>query len=108
MKNRLMMMGLVLSMVLGYTAQAVWAEGEVARREENQQDRIAQGIGSGQLTAGEAAHLEKGEQRIEKVRQKALSDGKITRAERIRLNKMQNRESRKIYRAKHNARRQKV
>ena len=36
---------------------------EVGKREENQQDRIAQGIKSGQLTAGEAAHLENNETR---------------------------------------------
>jgi hypothetical protein len=31
---------------------------EVGKQTENQQDRIAQGIKSGQWTAGEAAHLE--------------------------------------------------
>src|SRR5207244_4725489 len=31
---------------------------EVGERAENQQDRIAQGVKSGQLTAGEASHLE--------------------------------------------------
>ena len=31
---------------------------EVGKRAENQQDRIAQGIKSGQLTAGEASNLE--------------------------------------------------
>ncbi|HEY1925514.1 MAG TPA: hypothetical protein VGG58_09680, partial [Candidatus Acidoferrum sp.] len=33
--------------------------GEVGQRKENQQDRIAQGVKSGQLTAGETAKLEK-------------------------------------------------
>src|SRR5277367_3133325 len=32
--------------------------GKIADRKENQQDRIAQGVKSGQLTAGETAHLE--------------------------------------------------
>ena len=93
---------LSLSVMLGYTAQAAWAEGEVAKREDNQQDRIAQGAESGQLTAGETARLEHGEQKIEKAREKALSDGKMTKREKAKLNRMENKESRRIRRAKHN------
>ena len=37
---------------------------EVGQRAENQQDRIAQGVKSGQLTAGESAHLENNEAKI--------------------------------------------
>jgi hypothetical protein len=37
---------------------------EVGQRQENQQDRIAQGVKSGQLTAGETAHLEKNQARL--------------------------------------------
>jgi hypothetical protein len=37
---------------------------EVGKRQENQQDRIAQGVKSGQLTAGETQHLEKNQARI--------------------------------------------
>ncbi len=33
--------------------------GRIAQRKENQQDRIAQGVKSGQLTAGETARLER-------------------------------------------------
>ena len=79
----------------------VWA-GEVKAREENQQDRINQGVASGELTAKETAHLEKGEANIEAARQQALSDGKVTRKEKTRLNHAENKQSRKIYRAKHN------
>lgn len=79
----------------------VWA-GEVKAREENQQDRINQGVASGELTAKETAHLEKGEANIEAARQQALSDGKVTRKEKARLNHSENKQSRKIYRAKHN------
>src|SRR6185295_10941644 len=44
--------------VTGLTAQ------EIKERKENQQDRIAQGVKSGQLTAGETARLEAKEARL--------------------------------------------
>lgn len=80
---------------------------EVGKRAENQQDRIAQGIKSGQLTAGEAAHLEKNEARInnEVRNDRAANGGKLTAKEKAQVNRQQNRESRQIYRDKHNGRR---
>ena len=82
--------------------------GEVDRREENQQDRIAQGVKSGQLTPGETAHLEKQEQRIDNQvkAERAANGGHLTAAERRQVNREENRESRRIYAAKHNARHQ--
>jgi hypothetical protein len=81
---------------------------EVGKRAENQQDRIGQGIQSGQLTAGEAAHLESNEAKINKeVRNdRAANGGKLTPQERAQVNRQQNRTSRQIYRDKHNARHQ--
>src|ERR1700757_2667552 len=81
---------------------------EVGKRAENQQDRIAQGIKSGQLTAGETAHLENNEAKINKeVRNdRAANGGKLTPQERAQVNRQQHRTSRQIYRAKHNARHQ--
>ena len=81
---------------------------EVGKRQENQQDRIAQGVKSGQLTAGETAHLEKNQARINKeVRNdRAANGGKLTPQERRQVNRQQNRQSRQIYRDKHNAAKQ--
>ena len=81
---------------------------EVGRRAENQQDRIAQGIKSGQLTAGEAARLEGNEAKInQQVRaDRQANGGKLTGQERQQINHEQNQQSRKIYRAKHNNRKQ--
>lgn len=81
---------------------------EVGKRAENQQDRIAQGIKSGQLTAGEASHLESNEARINReVRNdRAANGGKLTQQEKAQVNRQQNRHSRQIYRDKHNGRRQ--
>lgn len=80
--------------------------GTIHERKENQQDRIAQGVKSGQLTAGETAHLEKREARINKEihHDRVANGGKLTPAERRQVNRQQNRTSRAIYRDKHNAR----
>jgi hypothetical protein len=79
---------------------------EVGKRAENQQDRIAQGVKSGQLTAGEASHLEGREAAINKEvhNDRAANGGKLTSAERRQVNRQQDRTSRAIYRKKHNAR----
>ncbi|MGA9814280.1 MAG: hypothetical protein WBQ64_15955 [Terriglobales bacterium] len=80
--------------------------GTIHQRKENQQDRIAQGVKSGQLTAGETEHLEKREVRINKEvhNERVANGGKLTSAERRQVNRQQNRTSRAIYRKKHNAR----
>lgn len=81
---------------------------EVGRRMENQQDRIGQGIQSGQLTAGEATHLERNEAKInhEVQKDRAANGGKLTPEERAKVNRQLNRQSGQIYRDKHNAKRQ--
>jgi len=99
----------IVKMVVVVTALSSLAmAGEVDRREERQQDRIGQGVQSGQLTPGETAHLEKQEQRIDSQvkTERAENGGHLTADERRQVNREQNRESRRIYAAKHNARRQ--
>ena len=81
---------------------------EVDRRETRQQERIGQGVESGQLTPGETARLERQEQRIDNQikAERAANGGHLTAAERRQVNREENRESRRIYAAKHNARHQ--
>jgi hypothetical protein len=78
---------------------------EVGQRKENQQDRIANGVQSGQLTAGETANLEKKEAAInaETRADRAANGGKLTAAEKQQVNRQQNRVSNQIYKDKHNA-----
>src|SRR5712664_2508567 len=80
---------------------------EVDRREARQQQRIAEGVENGSLTPRETANLEKREARIhdEIQRDRAANGGHLTRAERAKINREQNRTSRAIYRKKHNGRR---
>ena len=73
----------------------------VDKRQANQQQRIDQGVKSGELTGKEAARLEKGQERIQTMEDKAKADGKVTPKERERLQRAQNHESRKIAREKH-------
>lgn len=75
---------------------------KIDQRQENQQNRIANGIKSGELTAKETQNLEKRETRIEADKQAAKADGKVTAAERRKLKREENRASRAIYRKKHN------
>ena len=77
----------------------------VAQRKENQQDRIANGVQSGQLTAGETAKLEKKEAAINKetAADRAANGGKLTASEKKQVNHKQNQASKQIYADKHNA-----
>src|SRR5882762_1117349 len=77
----------------------------IAQRKENQQDRIAQGVKSGQLTAGETANLETKEAAIngETKADRAANGGKLTATEKKQINGQQNQMSKQIYKDKHNA-----
>jgi hypothetical protein len=86
-------------------ASAFAQTSEVGQRRENQQDRIAQGVQSGQLTAGETSNLEKKESSInqEVHTDRALNGGHLTGQEKQIVNQQQNNMSRQIYTDKHNA-----
>jgi hypothetical protein len=88
------------------TNTAHYGNSEIGQRRENQQDRIAQGVKSGQLTAGETSRLENREQGInrEVSADKQANGGKLTGADKRAINQSQNRTSRTIYRDKHNGR----
>ncbi len=77
---------------------------EVGRREENQQDRIAQGIKSGRLNANETTNLENREVGVQReIRaDRSVNGGRLTPGERQQVNQQQNQISRNIYRDKHN------
>lgn len=80
----------------------------IAERKTDQQQRIAQGVQSGQLTAGETRNLEGREQSINRQehRMRAKDDGHLTGADKRILNHRQNVVSHKIYNKKHNAKKQ--
>ena len=96
-----------LAFVASLLAGSAWA-GPINQRKENQQDRIAHGVKSGELTAGETARLETKESALnrEERTMRAVDGGKLTAQDRRTINRQQNRLSRNIYRDKHNARTQ--
>jgi hypothetical protein len=107
LKKRLGMfpaIGLSSFFLLATTARA----GEIQKRRENQQDRIAAGIQSGQLTPREAAQLERKESILNREQRDMRRDngGTLTVRDRRQLNRQQNRLSRDIYRQKHDRQRQ--
>jgi hypothetical protein len=82
--------------------------GEVWNRVENQQDRIAAGVASGQLTWAE---YRSDEARLAAIRAQRVADlrangGRLTAFEHAQLNAELNAESARIYWTKHNERRQ--
>jgi hypothetical protein len=85
--------------------QNVNPQSEVGQRQRNQQERIAQGVKSGQLNARETARLEGREAAIHKEvhNDRAANGGKLTPAEKAKVNRQENRTSRSIYRQKHDA-----
>jgi uncharacterized lipoprotein YajG len=76
---------------------------QVNGREANQQQRIANGVQSGKLSAGQTANLEKREANVQAREQKdmAAHNGHLTKAEQKGINRQQNRISKSIYKDKH-------
>lgn len=94
--------GLAFSIAsIGAFAQT--ATPRVDKREGKQETRIDAGVASGQLNAREANRLDKQQDHVADVEAKAKSDGTVTKAERRRLAKAQNRTSENIYQQKHDA-----
>jgi hypothetical protein len=73
----------------------------IDQRQAKQEQRIDQGIASGELTKREAHRLEHQQAAINKAEDKAKADGSVTAKERKRLTHAQNHASRNIYRQKH-------
>lgn len=76
----------------------------IGKTELSQQERIAQGVKSGQLTAGESTQLENGEANINKERYNDLhaNGDKLTAQERAQIKQQQKQLSKQIYKDKHN------
>ena len=76
---------------------------EVNQRLDNQQSRINQGLANGTLTGKQAAHDEAHDANIAKRESvdEAKHNGHLTKGEQNRLNRSENRNSRRIYRQKH-------
>lgn len=74
----------------------------INQRQANQQNRIAKGVASGQLTGNEAARLQQGQAKVANMKANAKADGVVTKSERAQIRHAQNVQSNKIYNKKHN------
>jgi hypothetical protein len=86
-------------------ASAVSAQtvGTEVQRDVNQENRIERGLQSGQLSTGEAAKLERGEARIDRMESNALKNGTLSPQEAARIQQAQNQESGRINKLENNA-----
>ncbi len=77
------------------------------QRQVNQQQRIEQGVKSGELTKREAGKLEAGQAKASGQVARAGSDGKVGPKEQARIQKTENRQSAKVHHEKHDAQKKK-
>jgi hypothetical protein len=73
-------------------------------RRFSQQQRIARGVRSGQMSPGETARTERRQQNINRqvARDRRANGGRLSQQQRRNVNRRQNRASRQIYKDKHN------
>jgi hypothetical protein len=83
---------------LSQTAQTVETQ-----RDVYQQNRIEEGLDSGQLSTKEAGQLEHQESHVDQMEAHAAADGSVSKGEAARINAAQNAVSSNIYDQKHDA-----
>ena len=94
MKTKLLFSAIILALAVSNAdAQAV-----------RQHHRIKQGVRSGELTRAEAANLRHGQREIREEKREARADGVVTPQEKKEIRQDERKESRKIFRKKHNNR----
>jgi hypothetical protein len=76
-------------------------EARVDARQAQQQQRIATGVASGELTPAETRHLLGQQRSVARHEQRIEADGRITRREAFGLERHLDRSSRHIYHQKH-------
>lgn len=86
----------------GAAAAAAQSTADGTQRDVKQQQRIEQGLKTGQLSTAEAARLEQGQAHVDRMQQHALSDGSLSAGEQARLTAAQDRQSQAIHAERHN------
>ncbi len=101
MNRTLLTLSILISTVAVVAAQT--STPGIDARQATQEQRIQQGVGSGQLSPRETYKLEQGQARVQKLENKAKADGVLTNAERARIQGAQDVQSKRIYNQKHDA-----
>ena len=100
--KRLLFAASAITLLMSGMAYAEAETPVIDQRQANQEQRIDQGVASGQLNKREASRLNRQQKHINKIEDRAKSDGAVTKKERARINAAQNRASRHLAREKHN------
>jgi hypothetical protein len=101
MKTTAIYLGVIATGVLSTSVFAQTVQQD-QQRDVNQQERIEQGLQSGQLSTHEAGQLERQQQHVDNMESRDLKNGSISPAEQSRLDAAQNRASADIAADKHN------
>ena len=101
MMNRHLLVAALSLACAGAYAQTTTAS--TVQRDVNQETRIENGLKDGSLNVREAGQLEREEGRVDRLQARDLKDGKLSDAERARLNAAQNKVSADIAADRHNA-----
>ena len=97
MKTKILFSAIIMALAISNAdAQAV--------RQVRQHKRIKQGVKSGEITRAEAVNLRNGQKEIREDKREARADGVVTPVEKKEIRQGQRKESRKIFRKKHNRR----
>jgi hypothetical protein len=99
----LLMVAGILGVASLSQAEAGVRDAGVNARQQNQHQRVRQGVRSGELTRRETRNIAEGQRDIRQLERAYKSDGQLTRAERVDLHHEQNQASRDIYKQKHDA-----
>lgn len=98
MKTKILFSALLLALAISN------ADAQTVARQRHQRQRIKQGVRSGELTKAETVNLVNGQREIRQEKKEARADGVVTPVERKEIRQDQRKESRKIFRKKHNNR----
>lgn len=96
--NRTLFSVLLMTAALPLAATAQIGTDRVDQRQSTQQQRINEGVKKGELTKSEADRLQKGQQRVQKMEDKAKADGVVNLQERQKMERAQDKQSRDIER----------
>lgn len=103
MRKGVVLMAVIMLFVCGavYAQEGKKRTPRAKKKQQNQEQRIKQGVRSGELTKEEAQELREGEKEIRGMKKDARSDGTVTKKERQELHKALNEQSKDIDQEKH-------
>jgi len=94
--------GILVCLAFAASDASAQRRGHINQRQQNQRERIGNGVRSGELTARETARLAREQAHIYRMESRFRRSGdEFTNRERYRLQRELNQSSRHIYRQKH-------